>query len=175
MTPDSRRPRGFTLFELVIVVCLVGILASIALDRLLRYQEIAEKTAMEATIGAIRSAQALQSASRILDGGLVAVGRMQTENPVGWLAQPPPGYLGGLRDPALDQVPGGSWYFDLKNNELVYRPQHTRYFTPGPDGTDLIRFRVVARLGSGQPPRELAELDIRPIAPIRWAPEFGAL
>jgi prepilin-type N-terminal cleavage/methylation domain-containing protein len=55
---------GFTLFELIVVICLVGIFAAVALDRLLRYQEIAEKTAMQSTIGALRSAQTLQAAAR---------------------------------------------------------------------------------------------------------------
>jgi general secretion pathway protein G len=75
------RHGGFTLLELIIVVCLVAIFASVALDRLLRYQEIAEKTAMQATVGALRSAQALQVAARIMSGGLQAVGgRMRTRS-----------------------------------------------------------------------------------------------
>jgi prepilin-type N-terminal cleavage/methylation domain-containing protein len=176
MRPPSFRAwslvRGFTLLELVVVACLVGIFATVALDRLLRYQEVAEKTAMEATIGAIRSAQTLQLASRILHGGLASVPGMEEQNPIDWLAQPPAAYLGTLQDPSVAEIPKGSWYFDLKNKELVYRPQHTRYLLPGPDGTDRIRFKVVARLLPGTPTEGVADLDVRPISPLRWSPGF---
>jgi general secretion pathway protein G len=170
----SARRAGFTLLELVVVICLVGILASVALERLLRYQEIAEKTAMEATIGALRSAQTLQVASRILSGGLASVAKLAEENPIEWLASPPPGYLGALYDPPIAEVPKASWYFDLKTTELVYRPQRTRFLTPAPQGNERIHFRVVVRLesGEGSAVRGLSELTIRPVAPGRWLPEF---
>ncbi len=170
----SRRA-GFTLLELVVVIGLVGILASVALERLLRYQEIAEKTAMEATIGALRSAQTLQVASRILHTGLPSAATLAEENPIDWLATPPAGYLGGLYDPPIAQVPPGSWYFDMKNKELVYRPQRTRFLLPAPDGTDRIRFRNIVRLEEMDGPTpvlQLTELTVRPVAPISWHPEF---
>ena len=42
----SRRQAGFTLLELVIVVCVVGVSATFVMDRLWRYQEMAEKAAI---------------------------------------------------------------------------------------------------------------------------------
>jgi hypothetical protein len=150
----------------------VGIFASVALERLLRYQEIAEKTAMEANIGALRSAQALQVAARIVHGGVSAVAGLADENPIKWLADPPPGYRGALHDPAQAVVPPGSWYFDLKNKELVYRPQRTRFFAPHVSGDDRIRFKVIVRLAHSARGGEVSELGIRPVAPIRWSPEF---
>ena len=175
--PRGSRRAGFTLLELVIVICLVAILASVALERLLRYQEIAEKTAMEATISALRSAQTLQAAARITgSGGLASVATLSNENPFTWLADWPAGYLGALQDPSVAEIPKGSWYFDLKNMELVYHPQYTRFFTPAPGMGNRIRFRVVVRLGGDEagkgPPRELSELSVRPVGSIRWRPEF---
>jgi prepilin-type N-terminal cleavage/methylation domain-containing protein len=171
----AARQGGFTLFELVIVVCLVAIFFAVALDRLLRYQEIAEKTAMEATIGALRSAQALQVAARVMHGGFTALPTLADENPIDWLAEPPVGYIGALHDPAVAHVPKGSWYFDLKNKELVYRPQRTRFFAPAPDGSDRIRFKVIVRVspkGESNLAAELSELGIRPLFPVQWSPEF---
>src|SRR3954462_8880798 len=95
------RGTGFSLFELVVVICVIGIVASVALDRLLRYAEIAEKAAMESTIGALRSAEGLQAAARIMTGGLPAIAAMQEENPIDWLAAPPAGYIGALHDASV--------------------------------------------------------------------------
>jgi prepilin-type N-terminal cleavage/methylation domain-containing protein len=170
----SRRSAGFTLLELVIVICLVGIFAAVALDRFFRYQEIAEKTAMEATLGAMRSGLTLQVAARIPRGGFAALEGLAEENPVDWLAKAPPGYLGALHDPAPGKIPSGSWYFDLKNNELVYTPQRTRYLVPDTGEANGIHFRVVLRIAQNDRSgvRELAELDLRPTRPVRWSPEF---
>ncbi len=156
------------------MVCLVGVLAAIALERLLRYQELAEKTAMEQTVGALRSAQVLQVAGRITQGGLASVQTLVNDNPMDWLAQRPANYAGAVFDPAPDQVPRGGWCFDLKRRELVYRPNMTRFFTPAEAGAEQIRFRIVIGL---DPPgaaagRQLTELTIAPVRPIRWTPEF---
>ena len=166
---------GFTLLELVVVICLIGIFASVALDRMLRYQEIAEKTAMDSTIGALKSAETLQVAAHITGGGLASVAKLAEENPIDWLAAPPAGYLGALQDPGGANIPGGSWYFDIKNKELVYVPQRTRFLTPAPDGSLRVRFRVVVKLvrtGDDGPIIGLTELDVRPVFPVRWSPSF---
>ena len=171
-----RRPAaaavGFTLLELVVVICLVGIFASVALDRLLRYQEIAEKAAMDATIGALRSAEALQVAARITTGGLASVAALADENPIDWLAAPPAGYAGVLRDSAASSLPGGSWYFDNGNKELVYIPQRTRFFAPAPGDANRIRFKVIVRIIQKRHGGELSELDVRSLFQGQWSPAF---
>ncbi len=172
MRAARRACLGFTLFELVVVVCLVAFFAAVALDRFLRYQEIAEKAAMQSTIGALRSAEALQASARILHGGLASVAALAEENPIDWLAAPPAGYQGALYDPAAARPPKGSWYFDLRNKELVYRPERARYFIPAPDGDDSIHFKVIVKLGTtaGGAERSLSELDVRPTGPYAGTP-----
>jgi prepilin-type N-terminal cleavage/methylation domain-containing protein len=165
---------GFTLLELAVVVCLVGIFAAVALDRFLRYQEIAEKAAMEATIGALRSAEAMQASARILRHGVMSVASLAEENPIDWLAAHPAGYRGALYDPGEADAAAGSWYFDLRNKELVYVPERSRFFTPGPDGRRQIRFRAIATVE--RDPRAgtwvLSELDVRRVSQGIWAPGF---
>lgn len=165
---------GFTLLELAVVICLVGIFAAVALDRFLRYQEIAEKAAMEATIGALRSAQAMQASARILRQGLKSVASLADENPIDWLAAHPAGYRGALYDSREADATGGSWYFDLRNKELAYVPERTRFFTPGADGRRVIRFRAIATIEKDERAGTLvlSELDVRRVSQGIWAPEF---
>jgi prepilin-type N-terminal cleavage/methylation domain-containing protein len=50
-----RRSGGFTLIELIIVICLVAVFMAVALDRLRRYQESAEKSMVELTVASMQS------------------------------------------------------------------------------------------------------------------------
>lgn len=170
------RTAGFTLFELVLVVALVATFAAVALEKLMRYQEQGEKVAMEQTVSVLRSALVLRFAGQVASGMGIDTAGIAEENPMDWLARQPDGYIGALYDPPYDEVPKGSWYFDRKTSELAYRPRLTRFFIPGPEGRELIRFRAVARVVlddkflPGQ--RVLSELTVRPVSPYRWEPDF---
>ena len=157
------------------VVCLVATFGAVLLDRVLRYQELAEKVAMEATLGSLRSALTLQASARILRGRMEAVAELADENPMDWLADRPSGYVGVRRPGFGSPVTGGSWYFDPGAKELAYRPQRTRYLTPGPDGSDELRFKVVVRIGASPgnaPAAEISELGVRALPGAQWTPEF---
>lgn len=170
--------QGFSLLELIVVVCLVAVLVTVLLDRLLRYQELAEKTAMEQTVGVLRSALTLQFAGRVVSGGLSAVGDLSKQNPMDWLAERPSNYVGVRYDPGASDVAKGSWYFDARGNELVYLPRLTRFFAPGPDGKVQVRFRTRVAIGPGPSVRgapglqEASELRIVADPPYQWTPEY---
>jgi general secretion pathway protein G len=172
-----RRSPGFTLLELVLVIALVAVFIAVALDKLSRYQELAEKTAMEQTVSAIGSALVLRFAAQVASGMGMDTTAIAEENPMDWLSRQPEAYIGAFYDPPYAEVPKGSWYFDRKTSELAYRPRLTRFFIPGPDGRELIRFRAVARVVlddkslPGQ--KVLSELAVRPVTPYRWEPDFN--
>lgn len=64
-----RNQRGFTLIELVIVIVILGILASIALPKYEDMRENARSAAIKGQLGAIRAAIAIQYAKASLTSG----------------------------------------------------------------------------------------------------------
>jgi general secretion pathway protein G len=166
-----RRCRGHTRFELLVRVLVVGILASVLLERMLYYQEQAERTVMETTIIHIRSGIRLQVADLMIQQRTSEIGAILQENPVRWLDHPPDGYLGVLGTTQAGRIPKGSWYFDSTRGELVYVPRLARFFTDT-QGKREVRFKVRARaigseLSNGQP-RRIEGVEIVPVQPYKW-------
>lgn len=145
--PRVPRSEGFTLFEFVVVIILISTLGAVLMDRLLVYQEAAEKTAMEQTVGIVRSALHLQLADRLLRGGARGVADIGRENPMSWLAEVPPNYVGVRFAPKVGEVPRGSWYFDLSDQQLVYVPQRAEHLAPNAAGRREVRYRVALVYG----------------------------
>jgi general secretion pathway protein G len=164
-------PHGFTLTELVVVICIVAVLGTVLIERLMRIAELAEKVAMEQNLAAINVALTLKFAALVTARRGREIAREVGANPVDLLAKPPENYVGELVkvDPAT--LPAPSWYFDRDAGELVYLPARTR-FLDAPSG---LRFRVMLSepsVRAGQAPvDELAQPFIRPVAAYRW--EFG--
>ena len=80
-----RRQRGFTIFELVVVMVIASVLAIILLNRLWYYQEVAEKAAMEMTVMNMRSGLRLRIADLMMQGRMNEMAQLVQENPINWL------------------------------------------------------------------------------------------
>lgn len=163
---------GFTLIELIIVICIIGLCAALLLDRLRYYQEAAEKAAMEQTVGALKSALQLRAAEMLLKGQERNIESLTRANPVDWLMEPPRGYRGEFRAPE-PTVPPGSWYFDATRGEIVYVPDLDVHLKPGPDGSKRLRFRVQLEFQPVDPDSKrergaLASTRVRPVRPYSW-------
>jgi prepilin-type N-terminal cleavage/methylation domain-containing protein len=165
-----RRGAGLTLIELVIVVCIIGILAAVVLNRLRFYQEAAEKAAMEHTLGALKSALQLRVAALLLRGEERNIKSLAGANPFGWLAEAPNSYRGEFVA-AQPVVPSGSWYFDSARKEIVYVPDLDDHLERLADGSKRLRFRVRLdfELSEGGPGRkQITEMRIEPVSPYVW-------
>ena len=176
MGPVPRRDaplkrRGFTLIELMVVICVVALLFGVALDRLMRFQELGERTAMEQNIAAINVALTLKFAALIASGQPRAIEKEVGANPVDLLARPPENYLGALFLPSAEHLPARSWYFDRASGDLVYMPGRTRYLSEPPDAVTGLRFRVVLTDPSPRTDEIVTEIRqalIRPLQSYRW-------
>jgi prepilin-type N-terminal cleavage/methylation domain-containing protein len=134
--------RGFSLFELVVVVLLVGVLMSFAIDRLMRMQVDAERVSVQYVIGALESAINLQVAEIVVRQGLDAVRSLEDRNPMSFLSKTPANYIGASDDDATDWQRGSGWYFDLDKKILVYTVNNTDYFRSSVEGRPRIRLQL---------------------------------
>ena len=170
------RQRGFTIFELVVVMVIASVLAIILLNRLLYYQEIAEKTAMDMTVMNMRSGLRLRVAELMMQDRMNEASQLLQENPITWLETLPPNYKGKMADSKQTALIPGNWYFDTGRQELVYQVQHDRFFKSGEDSAtskdSTIRFHVTAvkhprKTGNGAV-HKVEGITLTPITEYHW-------
>ena len=158
------------MLELTVSIALIAVFAGLLLERLLYYQEAAEKAVMEL------EANKLKLALQVHVGDLVARNRaldypqIARENPMGWLDRPPVGYRGEFDGDVSADLPRGSWYFDRSNAEVVYLVKLDRNLQVGSGGRARVRWRVKLIR-----PEDVAAKDgmvmgmqLIPVEPYRW-------
>ncbi len=168
---DAKQHKGFTLFELIIVIIIVSILGVVLLDRFWRYQEQAEKVAMEQLVGTLKSALNIQVAGLLAKGQVESLPQLSKENPINWLTEKPSNYLGEYFAPTAAQIQAGSWYFDLKDRELVYLPRRTEHFTAKQEARKWIRYKLDLVYNPERAPGEAPEVGgivLRLTTPYTW-------
>lgn len=131
---------GFSLVELSAALVIIAILAAVALHKLAPIQADAERTALENTLGILRSALGINVASYLAKADLRGVQDLVGSNPMELLNEPPKNYLGVLDENS--SVGDGAWYFDRKRSELVYRVRHAEVFRGSPGQPAEARFAV---------------------------------
>ncbi len=144
--------RGFSLFEMVVVVLLIGVLMSMAIDRMLQMQISSERISVQQMLGVLNSAVNLQAAEWVVEQGIDSLSALENTNPMQYLQAPPYNYLGIRDDNAAGRYPAKSWYYDEKQNILVYTVKNTNYFATSLAGTPRIRLRVTLVYQEGAQP-----------------------
>lgn len=138
---------GFSLWELILVVVLVVLLFLAAIDTLLRVKAAAERAHVEYTVGNLRSALGMQATRRVLDPGSGGLASLAGENPLDWLAIPPPTSKAGM-----EEMRAGSWSWQPAGKLLVYRLKYPQY-VEGAHGGEWLRFQVRFRGDARSPTR----------------------
>ena len=136
------KQHGFSLLELVLVITIIGLLFTVAIDRLLILKVEAERAAMQQIIGSLRSAMSIQVAKKISSGNIDKLAEMAGANPMDWLSEKPDNYIGFKDEPDPADIKGYTWYFDSYNKWLVYRVSNSQYFSSPLKGTARARFKV---------------------------------
>ena len=144
VTLDRGKQLGFTLFELLGIILVVSVLSLLLFDRFLGYQALAEKTAMEMTVINMRSGLRLRVAELMMQDKMNEIASLVHENPINWLAAPPPNYIGTFQNPEQHAIPTNAWYFDTRRQELVYIPGRDNIFGVDIAHETALRFRVTA-------------------------------
>jgi len=135
------RQKGFTLLELVMVIVVIAILATVALDRFWSLQVAAERAMIQQVTGNIRSALGMEVARFALDGRVGELPQLDGSNPMLLLAQTPVGYLGEV-SPDSAEITEASWYFDPNSQTLNYRVSYGENFDSHLEQPALLRWRI---------------------------------
>jgi prepilin-type N-terminal cleavage/methylation domain-containing protein len=134
--------RGFSLFELVVVIVVIAILAGFLLQRVLPLTGQAERVAFLQTKQQIQSALLLEAAERVVRGESNTLIALTGANPMDLLLQPPGNYVGSGSRLSSEAMPKRSWYFVEDDNLLVYRPGPQARFEALEGPSDRIELRV---------------------------------
>ena len=136
---------GFSLFELIIVIGIFSILVGVLLDRAFDNFELAEKATMETQRMMMRAGMDMEIAGLITVGRERDAARLAGRNPVEWLREKPPQYLGEFAGQPPDAASTWGWYFDSNKKEIVYLPKRHAHLKPDSSGRFRVRFHVALR------------------------------
>ena len=162
----GRRQRNYLQSALYVIIA--GILAAVLLERLLTYAELAEKSAMEATLSRLQSSLYARVALLALKGEHEAIDALPRRSPFTTGAMQAGNYRGefvGL--PA--EFEGGTWLYDQVRNELVYVPTLNRHLLSDPSDPSVkhLLFRLELKRASAEVYTGVA---VRPVTAYVWDP-----
>lgn len=172
-TIHTKAVRGFTLLELIVVICLVAILGATALDRLFWYQGQAEKASMDYTATMIKSGLWLSAADLMMANRNADIPALATHNPINLLAQKPENYLGELNSNDIRSLASGNWFYDSAKHQVVYIVKYRQNFTPDIAGDYTVKYGMQVlygemELASGNKVSYITGVTLVPLNKYSW-------
>ncbi len=155
MTASSHRKSAATAqqgikrqFELVLLILLLSLIVWAFLDKTREVRSAAEFSAVQANLGALRTAMAVDRMHRAVKSGGAQAKAASAANPFLLLARPPTNYVGvhPLGDALAGVVPQGFWFYDQVDALVGYRLMDGRGFRGGSTGDVLVFHRAEPEL-----------------------------
>lgn len=115
-----RHSKGFTILELIVVIAVVALLATVALPKFYTLTRRAEVLGAQGMVGNVRSALSLQMARGLYQGEDLSAWAYDGKHALypmrDLLLEPPQNYRGVV----AESNERGCWYDDKNSHELVY-------------------------------------------------------
>lgn len=111
---------GFTLFEMVVVICSIVILYMVAEQRLNEIPSAAERANFYGTLDLIKTGVTFEMASKLASGRTGELMQLEGSNPMNLFLEAPRNYRGELDLVTDINVTRRSWYYENTTGELVY-------------------------------------------------------
>jgi len=143
----SGRLRGFSLFEIVVIIVIAMLLVTAAFVRYASLQAVAEQSAKDAVLESLRVALALKATELAMREGAAKVRTLEQTNPFDLLSAKLSNYGGEVREPG-DLQPA-TWYYSPGSGELLYAERWADGNVPVPGSSVNRHYRVVVRFGAG--------------------------
>lgn len=173
---SSSKQQGFTLLELVIVIIIISTLLALAIDKLMKLQVQAERSAMQTIIGHLQSAISMTISEHIVRDDIPGLDRYIASNPMDLLADPPVNYVG--QHPGLPKnIESASWWYDTTSHTLYYQVKNHEHFQTDGLERDVVKLKLLPvyvdnnRNGRYDRRDTLKGLRLAPLAAYRWLDE----
>ena len=138
------KQQGFSLLELVVVVCIIAVLMAVAYQRFERMSEEAERASFYGDLSAFQALINRQIIKWYISSTAIEKRALEQRNPVEWLERPPHNYGGEISASQLDGMVGARWYYLKDKNWLAYKVQRTLGLQN--KGGDVLAFRLKVSL-----------------------------
>lgn len=174
---DPFQPQaGLSVVELSIVLVLIAVLASVALNRIWAIQADVERVSLEYFVSSLRSAVGIKVANLIARDKLAGIAALADSNPMDLLSEVPNNYRGVLTSDSSTRIEGGEWYFDRSSRMLVYRVRNAQMFRGGFGPPAEARFLLVPayedrnRNGRFDTGDAIQTVRLETVRPYQWGP-----
>ena len=173
----NSKQRGFTFFELAVVIAIISILGAVALNYYYKLLVDVERTSMEHDLGVMRSAIGLQVAGHFVAGDMAGLKKLVDSNPMDLLAEKPKNYLGVIGHYKIENIEKGSWFYDSKEQMLIYLVKNQLYFETKLSPPARARFKIYPvysdRKTGNEKTKYISGLTLKKVEPYRWLRPWG--